>query len=174
MSSSCREIIMVLLMKCQIQCVKSRFSRCASAEISCFGLFVAEELVFPLWPCLIDFQMRVAAGTTDVQLVKLTPNTAYSLSLYALYGLSASEALLRQGVTCMSEIIPFFKQCYILAIPMCKKLIQWHCLIFSANATCRRAECSGCHPQHHGALLGCCSRCSSQVHYHLHSRGRWN
>uniref|UniRef100_A0A3B3DLZ9 Collagen, type XIV, alpha 1b n=1 Tax=Oryzias melastigma TaxID=30732 RepID=A0A3B3DLZ9_ORYME len=48
------------------------------------------------------FFMRVGAGTTDVQLVKLLPNTAYELSLFALYGLSASDPLIQQGVTCMS------------------------------------------------------------------------
>nr|XP_015825821.2 collagen alpha-1(XII) chain isoform X3 [Nothobranchius furzeri] len=44
-------------------------------------------------------ELRVKAGTTDVQLTKLLPNTAYSLSLFALYGESASEPLTKQGVT---------------------------------------------------------------------------
>ncbi|KAF7662981.1 hypothetical protein LDENG_00222290 [Lucifuga dentata] len=44
-------------------------------------------------------EMRVGADTTDVQLVKLLPNTAYTLSLFALHGESASEPLTQQGVT---------------------------------------------------------------------------
>ncbi|KAM9354603.1 collagen alpha-1(XII) chain [Pholidichthys leucotaenia] len=44
-------------------------------------------------------EMRVGGDTTDVQLVKLLPNTAYSLSLFALHGQSASEPLTKQGVT---------------------------------------------------------------------------
>ncbi|XP_028294319.1 collagen alpha-1(XII) chain isoform X3 [Gouania willdenowi] len=44
-------------------------------------------------------EMRVRGDTTDVQLVKLLPNTAYTLSLFALYGESASEPLTQQGVT---------------------------------------------------------------------------
>ncbi|XP_012717523.2 collagen alpha-1(XII) chain isoform X4 [Fundulus heteroclitus] len=44
-------------------------------------------------------ELRVGAGTADVQLVKLLPNTAYSLSLFALYGETASEPLTQQGVT---------------------------------------------------------------------------
>ncbi|XP_041828166.1 collagen alpha-1(XII) chain isoform X2 [Melanotaenia boesemani] len=44
-------------------------------------------------------EIRVGAETTDVQLVKLFPNTAYSLSLFALHGESASEPLTKQGVT---------------------------------------------------------------------------
>ncbi|RVE57033.1 hypothetical protein OJAV_G00212260 [Oryzias javanicus] len=47
----------------------------------------------------VEQEMRVGAGTTDVQLVKLLPNTAYELSLFALYGLSASDPLVQQGVT---------------------------------------------------------------------------
>ncbi|XP_024152990.1 collagen alpha-1(XII) chain isoform X2 [Oryzias melastigma] len=47
----------------------------------------------------VEQEMRVGAGTTDVQLVKLLPNTAYELSLFALYGLSASDPLIQQGVT---------------------------------------------------------------------------
>uniref|UniRef100_A0A3Q3B4I5 Collagen alpha-1(XII) chain n=1 Tax=Kryptolebias marmoratus TaxID=37003 RepID=A0A3Q3B4I5_KRYMA len=46
-----------------------------------------------------DGEMRVGAGTTDVQLMKLLPNTAYSLSLFALYGEVSSEPLNNQGVT---------------------------------------------------------------------------
>ncbi|XP_029983164.1 collagen alpha-1(XII) chain isoform X3 [Sphaeramia orbicularis] len=44
-------------------------------------------------------EMRVGADTTDVQLVRLLPNTAYTLSLFALHGESASEPLTKQGVT---------------------------------------------------------------------------
>lgn len=44
-------------------------------------------------------QIRVGGDTTDVQLVKLLPNTAYSLSLFALHGESASAPLTKQGVT---------------------------------------------------------------------------
>uniref|UniRef100_A0A3Q2T1R2 Collagen alpha-1(XII) chain n=1 Tax=Fundulus heteroclitus TaxID=8078 RepID=A0A3Q2T1R2_FUNHE len=44
-------------------------------------------------------ELRVGAGTADVQLVKLLPNTAYTLSLFALYGETASEPLTQQGVT---------------------------------------------------------------------------
>uniref|UniRef100_A0AAX7V8U8 Collagen, type XII, alpha 1a n=1 Tax=Astatotilapia calliptera TaxID=8154 RepID=A0AAX7V8U8_ASTCA len=43
--------------------------------------------------------IRVGGDTTDVQLVKLLPNTAYTLSLFALHGESASEPLTKQGVT---------------------------------------------------------------------------
>ncbi|XP_044230033.1 collagen alpha-1(XII) chain isoform X2 [Thunnus albacares] len=44
-------------------------------------------------------EIRVGGDTTDVQLVKLLPNTAYTLSLFALHGESASEPLTQQGVT---------------------------------------------------------------------------
>uniref|UniRef100_A0A7N8WLF5 Collagen, type XII, alpha 1a n=1 Tax=Mastacembelus armatus TaxID=205130 RepID=A0A7N8WLF5_9TELE len=44
-------------------------------------------------------ELRVGGDTTDVQLVKLFPNTAYTLSLFALYGESASEPLTKKGVT---------------------------------------------------------------------------
>uniref|UniRef100_A0A3B3U400 Collagen type XII alpha 1 chain n=1 Tax=Poecilia latipinna TaxID=48699 RepID=A0A3B3U400_9TELE len=47
----------------------------------------------------IEQELRVGAGTTDVQLVKLLPNTAYTLSLFALYGETASQPLTQQGVT---------------------------------------------------------------------------
>uniref|UniRef100_A0A672IQ08 Collagen alpha-1(XII) chain n=1 Tax=Salarias fasciatus TaxID=181472 RepID=A0A672IQ08_SALFA len=43
--------------------------------------------------------MRVGGDTTEVQLKKLLPNTAYTLSLFALHGESASEPLTKQGVT---------------------------------------------------------------------------
>ncbi|XP_034713985.1 collagen alpha-1(XII) chain isoform X1 [Etheostoma cragini] len=47
----------------------------------------------------LDQEIRVGGDKTDVQLVKLLPNTAYSLSLFALHGESASEPLTKQGVT---------------------------------------------------------------------------
>lgn len=36
----------------------------------------------------------------DVQLMQLLPNTAYSISLFALHGEAASEPLIDRGVTC--------------------------------------------------------------------------
>uniref|UniRef100_A0A8C7CZN4 Collagen alpha-1(XII) chain n=1 Tax=Oncorhynchus kisutch TaxID=8019 RepID=A0A8C7CZN4_ONCKI len=42
---------------------------------------------------------RVGGDTTDVQLVQLIPNTAYTLSILALHGQSASDPLTEQGVT---------------------------------------------------------------------------
>ncbi|XP_030299856.1 collagen alpha-1(XII) chain isoform X2 [Sparus aurata] len=47
----------------------------------------------------LEQEIRVGGDTTDVQLVKLLPNTAYTLSLFALHGESASEPLTKQGVT---------------------------------------------------------------------------
>ncbi|KAM6912519.1 collagen alpha-1(XII) chain-like isoform 2-T2 [Xenentodon cancila] len=44
-------------------------------------------------------ELQVGAETTDVQLLKLLPNTAYTLSLFALHGESASVPLTKQGVT---------------------------------------------------------------------------
>ncbi|KAL6105800.1 col12a1 [Pungitius sinensis] len=44
-------------------------------------------------------EMRVGRDTTEVQLAKLLPNTAYTLSLFALHGELASEPLTNQGVT---------------------------------------------------------------------------
>ncbi|KAM3870859.1 collagen alpha-1(XII) chain-like [Diretmus argenteus] len=44
-------------------------------------------------------EMRVGGDVTEVQLVKLFPNTAYTLSIFALHGESASEPLTEQGVT---------------------------------------------------------------------------
>ncbi|XP_034381076.1 collagen alpha-1(XII) chain-like isoform X2 [Cyclopterus lumpus] len=44
-------------------------------------------------------EIRVGGDTTEVQLVKLLPDTAYSLSLLALHGESPSEPLTKQGVT---------------------------------------------------------------------------
>uniref|UniRef100_A0A672IQR9 Collagen alpha-1(XII) chain n=1 Tax=Salarias fasciatus TaxID=181472 RepID=A0A672IQR9_SALFA len=47
----------------------------------------------------VEQEMRVGGDTTEVQLKKLLPNTAYTLSLFALHGESASEPLTKQGVT---------------------------------------------------------------------------
>ncbi|PWA16437.1 hypothetical protein CCH79_00004628, partial [Gambusia affinis] len=44
----------------------------------------------------IEQELRVGAGTADVQLVRLLPNTAYTLSLFALNGETASEPLTQQ------------------------------------------------------------------------------
>lgn len=61
----------------------------------------------PLYVCLfgpVPLQIRVGGDTTDVQLVKLLPDTAYTLSLFALHGESASEPLTKQGVTRMCSL----------------------------------------------------------------------
>uniref|UniRef100_A0A3B4UBU8 Collagen alpha-1(XII) chain n=1 Tax=Seriola dumerili TaxID=41447 RepID=A0A3B4UBU8_SERDU len=47
----------------------------------------------------LEQEIRVGGDTTDVQLGRLHPNTAYTLSLFALHGESASEPLTKQGVT---------------------------------------------------------------------------
>uniref|UniRef100_A0A668AMZ2 Collagen alpha-1(XII) chain n=1 Tax=Myripristis murdjan TaxID=586833 RepID=A0A668AMZ2_9TELE len=47
----------------------------------------------------LEQEMRVGGDVTEVQLVRLLPNTAYTLSLFALHGESASEPLTEQGVT---------------------------------------------------------------------------
>ncbi|XP_056248925.1 collagen alpha-1(XII) chain isoform X1 [Seriola aureovittata] len=47
----------------------------------------------------LEQEIRVGGDTTDVQLARLHPNTAYTLSLFALHGESASEPLTKQGVT---------------------------------------------------------------------------
>uniref|UniRef100_A0A673FXZ9 Collagen alpha-1(XII) chain n=1 Tax=Sinocyclocheilus rhinocerous TaxID=307959 RepID=A0A673FXZ9_9TELE len=44
-------------------------------------------------------EMRVGADVNDVQLLQLLPNTAYSISLFALHGEAASEPLIDRGVT---------------------------------------------------------------------------
>ncbi|KAJ8008899.1 hypothetical protein DPEC_G00083220 [Dallia pectoralis] len=44
-------------------------------------------------------EIRVGADVNNVQLKDLTPNTAYSLSLFALHGEAASDPLVDQGVT---------------------------------------------------------------------------
>uniref|UniRef100_A0A672SBS9 Collagen type XII alpha 1 chain n=1 Tax=Sinocyclocheilus grahami TaxID=75366 RepID=A0A672SBS9_SINGR len=47
----------------------------------------------------MEVSMRVAADVNDVQLLQLLPNTAYSISLFALHGEAASEPLIDRGVT---------------------------------------------------------------------------
>ncbi|KAK5857192.1 hypothetical protein PBY51_010450 [Eleginops maclovinus] len=47
----------------------------------------------------VEQEIRVGGDTTEVQLGKLLPNTAYSLSLFALHEELASEPLTKQGVT---------------------------------------------------------------------------
>ncbi|XP_067097113.1 collagen alpha-1(XII) chain [Osmerus mordax] len=44
-------------------------------------------------------EIRAGADASDVQLQQLVPNTAYSLSLFALHGEAASDPLMDQGVT---------------------------------------------------------------------------
>uniref|UniRef100_A0A672P1N8 Collagen alpha-1(XII) chain n=1 Tax=Sinocyclocheilus grahami TaxID=75366 RepID=A0A672P1N8_SINGR len=44
-------------------------------------------------------EMRVGADVNDVQLLQLLPNTAYSISLFALHGEAASKPLIDRGVT---------------------------------------------------------------------------
>nr|XP_017208134.2 collagen alpha-1(XII) chain isoform X2 [Danio rerio] len=44
-------------------------------------------------------EMRVGADVNDVQLLQLLPNTAYSISLFALHGEAASQPLIDRGVT---------------------------------------------------------------------------
>lgn len=60
-------------------------------------------------------QMRVAADVNDVQLLQLLPNTAYSISLFALHGEASSEPLIDRGVTRMlvfSLFVKMFSTCY--------------------------------------------------------------
>ncbi|XP_035534688.1 collagen alpha-1(XII) chain isoform X2 [Morone saxatilis] len=47
----------------------------------------------------LENEVRVGGGVTTVQLVKLIPNTQYSITLYALYGEAASDPLEGKGVT---------------------------------------------------------------------------
>ncbi|XP_051951417.1 collagen alpha-1(XII) chain-like isoform X2 [Xyrauchen texanus] len=46
-----------------------------------------------------NMEMRVGADVNDVQLLQLLPNTAYSISLYALHSDMPSEPLIDRGVT---------------------------------------------------------------------------
>lgn len=92
-------------MRCQPHWVRTRFSRCATAFLfTTFPTRGSPSSASSLRPVclfgLVSFQVRVGGQTTDVQLVKLLPNTAYTLSLFALHGESASEPLTKQGVTC--------------------------------------------------------------------------
>uniref|UniRef100_A0A672NV39 Collagen type XII alpha 1 chain n=1 Tax=Sinocyclocheilus grahami TaxID=75366 RepID=A0A672NV39_SINGR len=47
----------------------------------------------------MEVSMRVGADVNDVQLLQLLPNTAYSISLFALHGEAASKPLIDRGVT---------------------------------------------------------------------------
>ncbi|XP_046901401.1 collagen alpha-1(XII) chain isoform X1 [Hypomesus transpacificus] len=47
----------------------------------------------------VEKEIRVGGEVTDLQLVQLIPNTAYTLSIFALHGESASDPLTEQGVT---------------------------------------------------------------------------
>ncbi|KAA8582941.1 hypothetical protein FQN60_015487 [Etheostoma spectabile] len=47
----------------------------------------------------LENEVRVGGGVTNVQLVELTPNTAYTITLYALHGEAASKPLEGRGVT---------------------------------------------------------------------------
>ncbi|KAG9347396.1 hypothetical protein JZ751_004963 [Albula glossodonta] len=47
----------------------------------------------------VEKEMRVGGDVTEVQLVELIPNTAYTLSLFALHGDAASDPLTQPGVT---------------------------------------------------------------------------
>ncbi|XP_056260514.1 collagen alpha-1(XII) chain isoform X3 [Seriola aureovittata] len=47
----------------------------------------------------LEKEMRVGGDVTSVQLVQLIPNTAYSITLYALHGEAASDPLEGTGVT---------------------------------------------------------------------------
>lgn len=42
---------------------------------------------------------QIRTKKTDIQLKKLIPNTAYTLSVFALHGEAASDPLTDQGVT---------------------------------------------------------------------------
>lgn len=44
--------------------------------------------------------MRVGEDVTDVQLMNLTPETEYSISLRALFGETVSDPLEGEGLTC--------------------------------------------------------------------------
>ncbi|KAJ8288713.1 hypothetical protein COCON_G00013720 [Conger conger] len=46
-----------------------------------------------------EIEMRVGADVTNVQLESLIPDTAYSITLYALHGEATSDPLVDQGVT---------------------------------------------------------------------------
>ncbi|XP_051954309.1 collagen alpha-1(XII) chain isoform X2 [Xyrauchen texanus] len=46
-----------------------------------------------------NMEMQVGADVNDVQLLQLLPNTAYSISLFALHGEATSEPLIDRGVT---------------------------------------------------------------------------
>ncbi|XP_031703091.1 collagen alpha-1(XII) chain isoform X1 [Anarrhichthys ocellatus] len=66
--------------------------------VSATGYMLLYSAINATQPTL-EQEIRVGGDTTEVQLVELLPNTAYSLSLFALHGESASEPLTKQGVT---------------------------------------------------------------------------
>lgn len=55
--------------------------------------------------CVFPPQLRVAGDVNDVQLTQLLPNTAYSISLFAMHGDLASEPLDDRGVTRTSVLV---------------------------------------------------------------------
>lgn len=67
-------------------------------RVSASSLPPTASLLSPPHPHL---QVRVGQYQTDIQLVKLLPNTAYGISVLALHGESASKPLSDQGVTRM-------------------------------------------------------------------------
>ncbi|XP_034431804.1 collagen alpha-1(XII) chain isoform X3 [Hippoglossus hippoglossus] len=78
----------------QITTMRVKWERAAGAT----GYMLLYSAINATEPTL-EQEIRVGGDTTDVQLVKLLPNTAYTLSLFALHGESASEPLTKQGVT---------------------------------------------------------------------------
>uniref|UniRef100_A0AAQ5ZQY6 Collagen alpha-1(XII) chain n=1 Tax=Amphiprion ocellaris TaxID=80972 RepID=A0AAQ5ZQY6_AMPOC len=78
----------------QISTMRVRWEQAAGAT----GYMLLYSAINATQPT-VEQEIRVGGDTTDVQLVKLLPNTAYTLSLFALHGESASEPLTDQGVT---------------------------------------------------------------------------
>lgn len=80
-------------MRCQTQWVQDGIIQPDYPEVS---FCVLNLLLLCSGP---TFQVRVGGDITNTQLVKLLPNTAYTVSVIALHGESASEPLTDQGVT---------------------------------------------------------------------------
>ncbi|XP_062253679.1 collagen alpha-1(XII) chain isoform X4 [Platichthys flesus] len=78
----------------QVTTMQVRWERAAGAT----GYMLLYSAINATEPTL-EQEIRVGGDTTDVQLEKLLPNTAYTLSLFAMHGESASEPLTKQGVT---------------------------------------------------------------------------
>lgn len=57
----------------------------------------------PPFPRPLPLQVRVGSDITNVQLERLTPETEYSITVYALDGEAVSEPLEGRGVTCTSQ-----------------------------------------------------------------------